>query len=352
MKLFGSLLVIQLVLSAAGAQEPVTTPTPLSGDEVKELIATTYERNDYETLKAPYHLRANYQTFTPDGIVSGSGSIERWASEKGPVKTVTRFGDHSMTEYAVRQLKLTEIAPGARLYTDDGFGGNIMLYFAMESLLYPTLPRLGIIHRQVTPTLISVAGDMLDCGSVVLEIGPAAYPARPNDRFCVSRSTGDLVLRHRANLTIRYGNFSSFADKSIPRMITGTQGSRIRFRIEVEQLDQSTLPDAQLTAPTDASVTSPEPNIWATKPEETTPAHVDKVRVPAGLEDVHASGQVDLYVLISHSGKVTDVETLYAATPELANYATQLAYACRYKPIVRNGKPLQEIAHSYFTFRF
>lgn len=352
MRTFGLFLVLQAAFWMTLAQEPLNLPVPLSGDEVKELIAKTYDRNDFETLAGAYHFKATYQTFSPDGKVSGSGSIERWASADGPMKTITRFGNHNMTEYSARRLKAYDVAPEALRYTDDGFEGNIMLYFARLALLYPTLPRLGIINRQTTPTVVSVPGDILDCGSVVLQIGPRDYPQPSNDRFCVSRSTGDLVLRHTDNLSIRFTDFSPFLDKSFARTITGTQGSKMRFQVKLEQLDQATIPVNQLIAPPDASPKSPEPNIWATKPEETAPAHVDKITPDPALKATHAAGQVILYVLVSRPGKVTDVETLFASSPELASYATQVAYASTYKPIIRDGKPLQEIAHAYFTFRF
>jgi hypothetical protein len=333
------------------AEQPSSPAVPLSGDEVKELIAKTYDRNDFDSLTEAYHFKATYQTFSSDGNISGSGFIERWASADGPMKTVTRFGDHTMTEYAAHHVKVYQ-PPEPLRYTDDGFEGNIMLYFVHGALFYPTLPRMGIINRQITPTVEAVSGDLLDCGSVVLQIGPRQYPPLPNDRFCVSRSAGDLVLRHTDNLSIHYSDFSPFLDKSIARSITGTQGSKVRFQVKIGQLDQATLPAQQFVAPADASPISPHPEMWATTPQETAPAHVDKLPANSALKATHAAGQVVLYVLVSRSGKVTDVEPLFASSPELADYAIQIAHGYSYKPIVKYGQPLQEIAHAYFTFKF
>ncbi len=185
-----------------------------------------------------------------------------------------------------------------------------------------------------------------------MEFGSPGLPQPPNDRFCVSRATSNLVLRDTENLTIRYTDFAPFLDKSIARTITGSQGSQVRFRIKVEQLDQASLPEEQMVAPADASPFSPEPNRWATKPEETRPKIAVKVDVPPALKADHAAGQVLLYVLISRTGSVMDIEPLFATSPELVSYATQVVRAYSYTPIMRNGKPIQEIATSFLAFKF
>lgn len=320
-------------------------PAARTAGEVQQLIASTYERNEIASLTVPYHFRATFETFDTTGQTTGSGSIERWASSPQMTRTVTRFGDHTMTQYS---------SNGEKRYTDDSFGGNIMYYFAQASVFYAVYQPLGIIHRtpQATNVTSLPSGEVLDCQSYIMEIGPPDYPQPPNERFCVSRATSDLVLRHTANLTFRYSDFAPFLDKSIARTITGLQGSQVRFRVKVEQLDQATLPSEQMTAPADASLTSPEPNRWGTKPEETEPTHAGKVEAPPALKASHALGQVVLYVLISRSGKVTDVEPLFASSPELASYAILIANSSSYKPIIRNGKPIQEITTSHLTFKF
>lgn len=327
--------------AAAGSAAPAAK----SPDEVKQLVVSTYERNEIASITVPYHFLATFETFDTAGQTTGNGSIERWASSPQLMKTVTRFGDRTMTEY---------YADGQKRYTDDGFDGNIMFYFANLSVFYAVYQPLGIIHRtpQSTNVVSLSGGDTLDCQAYAMEIGPPGYPQPPGQRFCVSRATGDLVLRHIENLTFRYSDFAPFLDKSIARTITGSQGSQVRFRVKVEQVDQASLPGDQMTAPADASLTSPKPDIWSTKPEETEPVHAGKVNAPPALKARHAQGQVVLYVLISRSGKVTDAEPRFAASAELASYATQVVSAYTYKPIIRNGKPIQEIATSFFTFKF
>jgi hypothetical protein len=333
-------------LTAIGqTADPVAAPVAKSADEVMQLVASTYERNAIASISAPYHFRATFETFDTAGQTAGSGSIERWASSPQLMKTVTRFGDHAMAEY---------FDNGKKLYTDDGFGGNIMSYFANYSVFYGIFPPAGILHRkpQATSVVSLPNGDTLDCQGYVFEIGPPGFPQPPNDRFCVSRASNDLVLRHTSNLTIRFSDFAPFHDKSIAHTITGSQGSQVRFRVKVEQLDQAGFPDEQMTAPANASLTSPEADIWATTPEETHPTHDVRVNVPPALKASHASGAVELYVLISRSGRVTDVEPRFAASPELASYAIQVVNGYSYKPIMRNGKPIQEISTSFLMFKF
>jgi hypothetical protein len=199
---------------------------------------------------------------------------------------------------------------------------------------------------------MSLQGDVLDCGSFVFEIGPPEFPAPPRDGFCVSRDTGNLVLRQTENVSIRYRDFAPFLDKSIPRTISASKGSQVRFRIKIEHLDQSTLDDAAMTAPPDASPTSPEPNIWSTKPGETTPIHkpASKLVAPPEVSASHASGPVVLYVLISRTGAVIDAEPIAAPTPAVGEFVTQFVRGWTYKPILRNGKPIEEIAHAFLNF--
>ena len=263
-------------------------PVSKSADEVKQLVVSTYERNEIASVTVAYHFRATFETFDTAGQNTGNGSIERWSASPQLMKTVTRFGDHSMTEYS---------AHGERLYTDDGFGGNIMYYFVRSSVFSAAFPPAGIIRRapQSTNAASLPGGDVLDCQAYSMEIWPAASPQSPNERFCVSRATSDLVLRNTMNLTIRYSDFAPFLDKSIARTITGSQGSQVRFRVKIEQLDQASLPDEEMTAPADAFPFSPEPNRWATKPEETQPVRTSsEVDVPRALRASHAAGQAVL----------------------------------------------------------
>jgi hypothetical protein len=324
-------------------------PAAKTGDEVKALIGGVYDRNEIDSLTVPYHFLASFKTFKADGQPDGDGSIERWA-EPG-MKTVTRFRDHSATEYRTEDTTSVSGRPTI-LYTDDGFDGSIMLYFVHNALFYAAFRPAAIEQRAVEASARALQNDVLDCGMFVMELGPAGYPVPPKENFCVSRDTGNLVMRQTGGVSIRFRDFAPFLDKSIARTISASKGPQARFRIKIEQMDQATLDDAAMTAPADASPTSPEPNIWATQPGETTPAQTTKVPVPAELKASHAAGPVVLYVLISHTGKVTDVEPVIAASPALAEYAMQLARGYKYTPILRQGKPLEEIAHAYFNFKF
>jgi hypothetical protein len=325
--------------------------TPKSADEVKALIGAVYDHNEIVSVNVPYHFLATFQTFKADGQPDGEGSIERWAASPNRMKTTTRFRDHSATEYRTDGTAYGTVGD-TTLFADDGFSGSIMSYFVNYSLFYAAFRPAAILSRNVETSVMSLQGDVLDCGMFVFEVGPAAYPQPPKDNFCVSRDSGNLVLRQTAGISIRYRDFAPFLDKSIPRTISASKGPQVRFRIKIEQLDQATLDDVGMAAPADASLTSPLPNIWATKPEETSPSQTTKVPVVPELKAAHASGTVVLYVLISQTGAVADVEPIFASSPALADYATQLARGYTYKPILRHDKPLEEIAHAWFNFKF
>jgi hypothetical protein len=329
-----------------------TAPAAKTGDETKALIGAVYDRNEIPSLTVPYHFLATFKTFKADGQPDGDGSIERWAVPGKRMKTVTRFRDHSVTEYRNDDASSDVAGRDTTRYTDDGFDGSIMLYFANLSLLRAAFRPEAIQQRTFEPRAIALQGDVLDCGMFAIEIGPAGYPAPPKENFCVSRDTGNLVMRQTGGLSIRFRDFAPFLDKSIARTISASKGPQVRFRIKIEQLDQATLEQAAMTPPADASPTSPEPSPWATQPGETTPAQTTKVPAPPELKASHATGPVVLYVLISRTGAVTDVEPIIAASPALADYAAQVVRGYKYMPIVRQGKPLEEIARAYFNFKF
>jgi hypothetical protein len=322
---------------------PAVAPTAKSPDEVKTLLLQAYDRNALQIASGPYHVLATFQTFKPDGQLDGEGSIERWATAEARIKTVTRYGDHTMTAYGDQ---------GKNVYTDDGYTGSILSYYAQSFLFNALLPPPGIIHRQLQTTAVPLQGEILDCGGFQGWIEPPGYPAMPLDVFCVSRDKGDLALRQTERFSVRYQDYAPFLNQSIARRITASKGPHVRCRIKIVQLDQAVLDDAEMTAPPDASTTSPEPNIWATNRNETIPLKIGKVPVPPELKAAHASGLVEMFILISRTGSVTDVEPFLSTSPDLEDVAEQTVKAWTYKPILRNGKPIEVIRLERLPLQF
>jgi outer membrane biosynthesis protein TonB len=209
-----------------------------------------------------------------------------------------------------------------------------------------------VIHRDIETKVVSIQGETLDCGMFQTWIEPAGYPPMPKEAYCISRDTHNLSLSQTKYFSIRYRDFAPFLDQSIPWTITASKGSQTRCRIKIQQLDQAALDDAAMTPPSDASPTSPAPNIWATHSGETTPTNTGKVPIPRAIKASHAGGKVEIFFLISRTGAVIDVEPLSAPTPELEELGIQMVKSWSYKPVLRNGRPLEVISVANLDLQF
>jgi hypothetical protein len=307
------------------------------------MLGAAYNKNVLTISSGPYHLLATFQTFAPDGTPTGDGSIERWVVTSGHTKTTIHFGGHTMTDFSDH---------GKSVYTDDGYVGSIMSYYARAFFDYQNVSWWTTAHRDIQTNMRSVQGVLLDCGAFQGWIEPPGYPAMPPDVFCVSRDTGDLALRQTERFSVRYQDYAPFQGQSIARGITASKGQHVRCRMSIEQLDQGTLDDAAMGPPLDASPTSPEPNIWATKDFETIPTKMGKVPVPPALKASHASGLVEVFILISRTGSVIDVEPFFSMSADLEDIAEQTAKTWTYKPILRNGKPIEVIRIARLPLQF
>jgi hypothetical protein len=325
-------------LSAANA-----LPPPKSSEAVDSLLGAAYRTNVLASSPGPYHFVASFETFDLEGKPEGDGTMERWVAADGRSKTVTHFGNHMMTSFEDH---------GKNLYTDDGYVGSIMSYYARVFLDQPALPWFGANRRKLQTSTASMQGEVLDCGAYRYWIEPPGYPPMPMEDFCVSQTTGNMALGQTQNFNIRYEDYSSFLKQAIARRITASKGTHVRCRIKIDLLDQAALDEAQITPPPDASHTSPEPNIWATEPAETTPVSTPRIFPPNHLAVSHAKGLAELFVLISRTGTVIDVEPLFASSVDIEKFATQMVRAWRYKPVLRGGKPLEVITLTHLPLQF
>lgn len=318
-------------------------PPARSSEAVDSLLGAAYRTNVLASSPGPYHFVASFQTFDPEGKPEGDGTIERWVASDGRSKTITHFGNHMVTAFKDHEKTL---------YTDDGYVGSITSYYATGFLDYPALPWFGANRRKLQTSTVSNQGEVLDCGAYQFWIEPPGYPPMPMDEFCVSRATGNIALRQMQNFTIQYEDYSPFLKQAIARRITASKGGHVRSLIKIDLLDQAALEEAQITPPPDASHTSPEPKIWATETSETTPVATPRIFPPNHLAASHARGVAEIFVLISRTGSVIDVEPFRSSSADIEKFATQMVKAWRYKPILRDGKPIEVIDLVHLPLQF
>jgi TonB family protein len=313
----------------------------MSPDEMRALLATTFEHNTFAYLPGPYHLLATFETFTAVGQSMGEGSIEKFFAAPGRLKVITRFRGHTMTAWYV---------DGKWQYSDDGFDGTIMTYLVDDFLLNPIPPPTGTARKDMQTSVRELQGTTMDCGAYQFFVNGPSRPVPPKEVYCVSRDTHDLVLRETQYFGIRYEEFAPFLGRSIPRYIYASQGPVVRCRIHVTQVDQQTLDDVALTPPADASPVSPAPNWISTSAQEDTPVHGVQATWPAKYNGTYAQGVVSLRILISRTGTVKDIEVVSAPAPEFAASAMGAVSQWIYAPILRQGRPVETITTVYLTF--
>jgi hypothetical protein len=275
-----------------------------SPDEMKAILAEVFTHNTFAYLPGPYHFLATFETFSADGEARGNGSIEKFFSAPGRLKVTTRFRDHTMTAWYV---------DGKWRYSDDGFDGSIMTYFVNDFLLNPLPPPTGTAHRDMETKVMQLRGKPLDCGMFQFFLGPIGLPPLPKEVLCVTRDSSDLALRQTQYFSIQYQQFEPILGRSIPRYIVASQGSVVRCRIRVQQVDQQGLDDVALTPPPDASLASPGANWLSLTTKENTPLHRVTPVWPPGVKDI--AGPVALHVLISRTGTIKDIELVYTPSP-------------------------------------
>jgi TonB family protein len=340
------LLVLSFVVFPFVAQTntPPASPPDVaakSPDEMKALLAATFEHNTFANLPGPYHLLATFETFTAGGQPAGEGSIEKFFAAPGRLKIITRFRDHTMTAWYV---------DGKPVYTDDGFDGSIMSYLVDDFLLNPIPPPTGTARNDMQTKVMQMQGTTMDCGMFQFFVVPAGLPPSPKETYCVSRDTNDLVLRQTQYFGIRYREFAPFLGRSNPHYIVASQGTVVRCRIHVKQVDQQALDNAALKPPADASPVTPAPNWISTSAKEDTPLHKVAPSWPPGKSSTFAAGPVSLRILISRTGAVKDVELVYAPTAEFAEAAMDAVRQWTYAPILRKDKPVEAITTVFVNF--
>lgn len=345
MRFLCGVVLLSLALSFSSEAQTNTSSgdlTAKSPDEMKTILADTFKQNTFAYLPGPYHLIATFETFTPEGQPDGEGSIEKFFASPGHLKIITHFRDHTMTAY---------YSGGKPVYTDDGFDGTIMTYYANDFLLTPLPPPQGTAYRDIETKSLRMQGAVIDCGMFQFFIEPAGMPPSPKEALCVNRDTHDLALRETLHLSVRYRDFVPFLDRSIPRTISASQGPVVRLRIHVKQADQTMPDDTSMVPPSDASPVSPGPNWLATSKDEGTPSHRVSPSYPVDMKNARISGPAAVLVLISRTGNIKDVQPLYAPTPELLQAAVEAAKQWRYAPLIREGRPVETMTEIHMNFQ-
>ena len=98
----------------------------------------------------------------------------------------------------------------------------------------------------------------------------------------------------------------------------------------------------------------PSPNAPSSNPEDSTKLEVvksQKADYPAEAGEKGIQGQVSLKILVSETGDVENVEVI-SGDPVLAKAAIEAVKKWKFKPFIKNGKPVKVSTKLPFDFAF
>jgi TonB family protein len=107
----------------------------------------------------------------------------------------------------------------------------------------------------------------------------------------------------------------------------------------------------QQPAPASAGIASTEQSSSEAKPEEYTLDLIEtsKAIYPAAAKEQRIQGQVVGMILVSESGSVANVH-FFRGDPLLTAAAEEAAKKWKFKPVVKEGKPIPVVARATFNF--
>jgi TonB family protein len=114
---------------------------------------------------------------------------------------------------------------------------------------------------------------------------------------------------------------------------------------------QTSSPSPQQPAPASAGIGSTEQSSSAAKPEEYTLDLIEtsKAIYPAAAKEQRIQGQVVGMILVSESGSVANVH-FFRGDALLTAAAEEAAKKWKFKPVVKEGKPIPVVARATFNF--
>ena len=273
----------------------------------------------------PWHLKANYQTFDPDGNPKDSGIFEEWWD--GPQKY--------KLSYTSKNFNQVEYRNGPRgLVTGDTDSPPPQTQMVGLLLVSP-MPSPSEIGTQTYDDKDSTIGNVnLKCLWVR---APKAYTAAST--FCLSTQDPALRVEAQGSLLIYFNNLLKVSGQYVAKQITVQNGPRQYLHIEITVLEHlASLQDTLFVAPAGAVSAQPQPRVSAGL---IAPARLsgDAPRYPLIAESARVQGIVVLQAIIDKQGDVSDLR-IVSGPPMLQQAAYNAVKTWKYKPFLLNGKPV------------
>jgi TonB family protein len=345
---------ILLVASVGAAAQTSTPQPPESIKDPKELLAAIRPYYDFDNpaLK-PWHLKATYQIFDPDGNPGEQGTFEYWwASPTVNRRTWTR-GTNTRSEW--------HTADGKKFETDNG---KVLHLFELDFLQH-------LLNPLPNPDDIDGKGTSLD--RYVVTAGKARFPCvRSIDQVKVQKQDSSLpypgtqvtaswcfdpklplvlLVSRSGSVNETFADFVNFQDRHLPKSFLERVDQRRLLSATIDQIDTITADDPALTPPSTALGESLSALVISSKKMADRRISSPAPEYPAAAKNAGLAGSVALEATIGKDGKIENLEVVSTPGKLLTDAATAAVSKWTYTPYLFNGSPIEARTSIFVSYR-
>ena len=276
----------------------------------------------------PWHLRARYKQFRPDGTLNREGVFEEWWAAPMRWKTVNTNGDSTHTEYRT--------ASGTVFTGDMAFAPGPFTEILLHPLPYPSLlDRLDFNMKEV-----SLGNLKLRCYSGTMKdrartFQPTAYCF--SNTYPVLRATIDSS-GNRAT----WNDINKLCDRFVAKRIELIDPVQHPIMNVDVDLAESVLgiDEAALVPPADAKPLPPRKIAVSAGVMSQNKVSGNSPRYPQDALSAHVQGTVVIQTTISATGAVEQLHVI-SGPPLLQKASIDAVKNWRYQPYLLNGEPVE-----------
>jgi TonB family protein len=325
--------------SVEAAPAVVDVPTPKNPKERLELAAKT---NGLVGLGVPWHLRATYKSYGPDGQVVESGTFEEWRAGQQQYRVALRNSAGAREEFATDH--------GVFVLSQGTLDRRPLrsIQFLIENPVY--LPKDLSKYRLENYQGKSDGDTKISC-TALIEDGSSDTPQESRSYCFAAMNAAVLYSCDRRKLQqASFGPLAVARGQNFGREIQVYLLGQPALTVHIE-IVEGIMPAGMsaLLLPAGAQQVNQAPN----SPELVKPVDVLKAPAPDYPPDAKwhgVEGQVVVFATIRADGRATDLQVL--AGPEiLRKAAMQSVQRWVFKPSEFEGKPVESDVITMVHFR-
>jgi len=343
--LLALLLVASLRLSGQGAAgAPPADAAPKDPLAILKAAFPHYDLSD-ATLK-PWHLKATYQLYDPEGKPTEQGVWEYWWASPKVHRSTLQRGRVTKTIWATADDTVYEKESGGSLR-----------YFErrLEDAVLRPMPdprRIDAERTKLDVKMVGKGSAPLTCVSLTHQWPEAdsktqapPTPATP-DSYCFDTGTLALLTKFSRPFVTQYSQFVQLQGHYFAKHISVEIDRQAELSVSVESIDGIAATDSALTPAADAVA------VHRPAPLTTEGQSANKVAIGSLVKKVgqlypqmakaqHIQGTVVLVGTIGTDGKPSDLEVVASPSHYLSEAAVDAVKQWEYKPYLLNGEPVE-----------